>query len=149
MKFAARWISTFFGAGYFPVAPGTFACAIVALGYRFGAVRLEPLPYVGLIVLISVLGVATADVHSKTLQQKDPRSIVIDEVVGQLIALFSAPAGWGWIFLGFFLFRLFDILKPRPIRDLERLPGGWGIMADDVLAGVFSALLLQAVRWVL
>ncbi len=149
MKFAARWISTFFGAGYFPFAPGTFACAIVALGYRFGASRLEPLPYAGLIVAIFVLGVATADLHSKTLRQKDPRPIVIDEVVGQLIALFSVPAGWGWIFLGFFLFRLFDVLKPRPIRDLERLPGGWGIMADDILAGLISVLIVQAGRWIL
>jgi len=78
-----------------------------------------------------------------------PRPIVIDEVVGQLIALFSVPAEWGWIFLGFFLFRLFDVLKPRPIRDLERLPGGWGIMADDVLAGLVSALIVQAGRWIL
>jgi phosphatidylglycerophosphatase A len=148
MKFAARWISTFFGAGYFPVAPGTFACAVVALGYRYGAVRLEPLPYVSLIVVIFFLGVMTADVHSKTLRQKDPRPIVIDEVVGQLIAFFSAPAEWGWIFLGFFLFRFFDILKPRPIRDLERLPGGWGIMTDDVLAGLVSAFIVQAVRWI-
>ena len=149
MKLAARLISTFFGAGYFPVAPGTFASLIVALVYRWAAVRLSPLLYLSLIAAVFFIGVAAADLFARVLNQKDPRMIVIDEVGGQLIALFLAPVGWGWVLFGFFSFRVFDIFKPRPIRDLERLPGGWGIMADDVLAGVFSALLLQAVRWVL
>jgi phosphatidylglycerophosphatase A len=149
MKFAARLIATFFGAGYFPFAPGTFTCMIVALGYRFGAARLALLPYLGLIAAIFVIGVAAADIHSKALGQKDPRPVVIDEVAGQLIALCALPAEWGWIFAGFFLFRVFDVLKPGPIRAAERLPGGWGIMADDVLAGLVSALIVHAARWIL
>jgi len=149
MKIAVRLISTFFGAGYFPIAPGTFTSLIVALVYRWAAFRLSPLLYLGLVAAVVFIGVAAADSFARALNQKDPRPIVIDEVGGQLIALFLAPVEWGWIFFGFILFRVFDVFKPRPIRDLERLPGGWGIMADDVLAGVFSALLLQAVRWVL
>jgi len=148
MKFVAGLISTFFGAGYFPLVPGTFASLIIALGYRFAGAGLPLLPFLGLAVVVLIIGVAAADVHARTLKQKDPRPIVIDEAVGQWIALYPATAEWGWIFLGFFLFRVFDVLKPWPIRELERLPGGWGIMADDVLAGLFGAAGVQTLRWI-
>lgn len=149
MKTLAGIISTFFGAGFFPVAPGTFASLEAALIYRFAARRLAPLPYLLILAAVFLLGAAAADSFALVLKRKDPRPVVIDEVVGQGVALFSCPAGWEWIAGGFLLFRAFDVLKPWPICRLERLPGGWGIMADDVLAGVFSALVLQGIRWAL
>jgi len=149
MKTIAGLISTFFGAGFFPVAPGTLASLEAALIYGLVARRLAFLPYLLILAAVFLIGAAAAETTARVLKQTDPRLIVIDEVVGQGIALFCAPAGWEWIAGGFFLFRVFDVLKPWPIRLLERLPGGWGIMADDVLAGVFSALVLQGARWVL
>jgi len=147
MKSLAKIVSIFFGAGKFPVAPGTFASLIAALGYHFALRTLRPLPYSLLVFGLFVLGVLAAGAYARELNRKDPRPIVIDEVVGQLIALFLAPAGWLWTGVGFLLFRIFDVLKPFPIRRMERFPWGWGIMADDVLAGVFSALILQATLW--
>ncbi len=149
MKMIAGIFSTFFGAGFFPIAPGTFASFEAALIYRFAGWKLAPLPYLLVLAGVFLAGVAAADIQTRVMKQKDPRPVVIDEVVGQGIALFLAPTGWVWIAAGFFLFRLFDIFKPGPIRLLERLPGGWGIMADDVLAGVFSALVLQGLRLIL
>ena len=149
MKTIAALFSTFLGAGYFPFAPGTFASFEAALIYRFAGWKLAPLPYLAVLAAVFLAGVAASNVTAKAMGEKDPRPVVIDEVVGQGLALFLAPIGWGWIAAGFFLFRLFDVLKPGPIRWLERLPGGWGIMADDVLAGVFSALVLHGLRWIL
>ena len=149
MKSVVRLASTFFGAGYFPVAPGTFASLEAALIYGFAARRLAPLPDLLLLAAVVLVGTAAADSFARTLNEKDPRPVVIDEIVGQGAALFLCPAGWPWIAGGFFLFRVFDVLKPWPIRRLERLPGGWGIMADDVLAGVFTALVLQGIRGIL
>jgi phosphatidylglycerophosphatase A len=144
MRIPADLLSTFLGVGFLPVAPGTFASLIVAILYYFLAFRLGPLAYFGLVVVLFLAGVPAAAATARSMGRPDPRPIVIDEVVGQLLALAFAPAGWPWVLSGFLLFRIFDILKPFPIRRLERLPGGWGIMADDVLAGVFSAILLQA-----
>jgi phosphatidylglycerophosphatase A len=148
MTVAARILSTFFGAGYFPLAPGTFASLLAGLFYRFVLYRLAPLPYALLVAGIFLLGVAASTPCARSLQTKDPRRIVIDEVGGQFVALFMIPAGWTFVAAGFILFRLFDVLKPFPIRRIERLPWGWGIMADDVLAGIYAALLLHAYLWV-
>lgn len=149
MKAVTALFATFFGAGYFPFAPGTFASFEAALIYRFAGAKLSPLPYLAILAAIFLAGAAAAGAQARAMDRADPRPVVIDEIVGQGIALFLAPTGWAWIAGGFFLFRVFDVLKPGPIRSLERLPGGWGIMADDVLAGVFSALVLQGLRWIL
>jgi len=149
MKTLAGLTATFFGAGYFPFAPGTFASLETALIYALIGWRLPVLPYLLILAALFLVGTAAADTFARVLGQKDPRPVVIDEVVGQGIALFLAPPAWGWIAGGFFLFRVFDVLKPWPIHKLEALPGGWGIMADDVLAGVFSALVLQGLRLIL
>lgn len=143
MKFIAKALSTFFGAGFFPVAPGTFASLLTALLYYWIFGDMDLVAYLGTIVAVFVLGVVTATSYARQLGQKDPRPVVIDEVCGQLIALTLVPFTWVNIALGFFLFRVFDVLKPYPIRKLERLSWGWGIMADDVLAGLYAALLLR------
>ncbi len=144
MKFFAKAFSTFFGAGFFPVAPGTFASLLTALLYKYLLDRWALTWFGALIVLVFLSGVATAGAYAKELGRKDPHPIVIDEVCGQLITYILVPGLWVNVAVGFFLFRVFDVIKPYPIRKLENLPRGWGIMADDVLAGVYSAVLLQA-----
>ena len=144
MKRLAWILSTFFLSGEFPVVPGTFASLIAALLYKFWLFRLSGPRFAILILGVFFIGVAAASVHARELGRADPRPVVIDEACGQWIACFLVPPSWGPVLAAFVLFRIFDILKPFPIRRLERLPGGWGIMADDVLAGIFAALLLQA-----
>jgi phosphatidylglycerophosphatase A len=144
VKFIAKVLSTFLGAGFFPVAPGTFASLIMALLYLWVFGRMNLVAYLGMVVAIFAIGVVAATSYARQLGQKDPRPVVIDEVCGQLIALILVPPTWLNIALGFFLFRVFDIVKPFPIRKLERLSWGWGIVADDVLAGAYAAVLLRA-----
>lgn len=140
---AFRVVATFFGAGRFPVAPGTFASLLAVLLHVFLLSRL-PIPWRAAAVAGAfLLGVAAASATGRALGEKDPRRIVVDEVVGQWVALFLVPARWLPVLLGFFLFRFFDILKPLGIRRLEALPSGWGIMADDVAAGLASMALLE------
>lgn len=101
-----------------------------------------------IIIVISLTGTWAATRAEKLLGRKDPGAVVIDEVAGQLITfLFVPPGKWLWIIVvGFLAFRLFDIWKPYPIRRLESLGGGLGIMADDVLAGIYAAMLLSFVN---
>jgi phosphatidylglycerophosphatase A len=142
----SRVAATFLGAGHFPVAPGTFASLLAALVHAFLLVRL---PLAGRIAIIAgtfLLGVAASSAAARSFGLKDPRPVVIDEVVGQWAALLLAPASWIPLLAGFLLFRLFDILKPLGIRKIESLPSGWGIMADDMAAGLVSLALLQALR---
>ena len=140
---AFRVVSTFLGAGRFPVAPGTFASLLAALIHLFLLARL-PVPWRAAAVAGAfALGVAAASTTSRAMAEKDPRRIVIDEVVGQWAALFLAPPRWLPVLLGFLLFRFFDIFKPLGIRRLEALPSGWGIMADDAAAGLASLVLLE------
>ncbi len=134
-----------FGAGLGPVAPGTFG-TLVALPLWW---LLQPLPlagYLGVVAVLALLGVWLCDVTARRLGVHDHPAIVWDEIVGYLVTMIAAPAGWLPMLLGFALFRVFDILKPWPIRWLDRkVHGGLGIMVDDLLAGVFAALLLQIV----
>jgi phosphatidylglycerophosphatase A len=99
--------------------------------------------------LISALGIWAAGCEERASGRKDPQHVVIDEVSGQLIAFVAAlaPLNWKYCVAGFILFRAFDIAKPFPVRQAESLPGGWGIMADDWLAGLFAALGLWILRW--
>ena len=143
MKLLAKVFSTFFGAGYFPLAPGTFASLLAALLYKSYLHRLDGKFYSSLIVIVFLGGAVSAGAFSRQVGQKDPRKVVIDEVCGQWIAYVLAPSTWTVTAIGFILFRVFDVLKPFPIRNSEKLPRGWGIMMDDVLAGIYSALLLQ------
>jgi phosphatidylglycerophosphatase A len=143
MKFAWRTIATFFGLGFFPVAPGTLASLAVLLLYRYLLSGLA-LPYIFLILLfLLALGLPAASAYSAELKKSDPRRIVIDEAAGQFLVFISVSPDWKSIIIGFLLFRLFDIIKPFPIRKLETLPGGWGIMADDMAAAVMAKALLH------
>lgn len=134
------------GTGAIPIAPGTFGTLLAVPLYWF----MQPLSlvwYIGLTGLLFVVGIWLCGYTANKLGVHDHGGIVWDEVVGYLITMTFAPAGWEWIVLGFLLFRLFDILKPFPIRWLDQhVSGGFGIMVDDVLAGVYSMIFLYVIE---
>lgn len=136
-------------AGYLPKAPGTWG-TLVALPINFLLLYLSPERYYAVLVAIFVLAVYTAGSAEKIMDRKDPGSIVIDEIIGMLIALIAVPASpllWG---VSFLLFRFFDIVKPWPVSWADRhLNGGLGIVMDDVLAGIYAWLVLHGVLLVL
>ena len=141
-------IATSAGAGFLPKAPGTAGSAVGVLVYlTMSAVGAGAyLPHA--IILILLAGTLAAN-RVETLWGHDSQRIVIDEVIGQMIAFSLAGAtqlSWGLIFVGFALFRLFDIVKPFPLRQLERLPGGAGVIADDVGAGLYALAGLTALQ---
>ena len=145
MKSAAKFLATFFGIGLFPTAPGTLASAVAALVFMFALHGLAWPLYLLLLALLFLAGTAASAVHAAELGNPDPGRIVIDEVCGQLLALAFLPAAWVPVTVSFVLFRIFDIIKPWPIRRLEKLPGGWGIMVDDIGAGLAAAALSRLV----
>jgi len=141
-NFLVKSIATVLGVGYLPVAPGTWATIVgVAIAYFLG----DYLPiYTILLLVLLVLGIMTTGVMEKLLDQKDPSVACIDEVVGVMIALWHvSPLIWPVMICGFFLFRAFDMFKIYPINKLEALPGGWGIMLDDCMAGVYTNIILH------
>jgi phosphatidylglycerophosphatase A len=140
----ATWIAVWFGAGYTPKGPGTAgSLAALACAFPFGPI----IPWLALGSIIPAIW--AADVHAKAKGSKDPQEVVVDEVVGQWIALVGAThlnAITPWL-LAFGLFRLFDIWKPFPVRQFEKLPGGVGIVMDDVMAGIYAALVMWLLGW--
>lgn len=146
-------IASGFYSGYAPFASGTFGTAVAVLLYwpaarlnRFPSEGGQPLLYVLLVVAISALGVWAANKAEPIYGKKDPGQIVIDEIAGFFVTMFLLPTTWQWIAAAFFTFRLFDVWKPGPIRGLQRLPAGWGIMIDDILAGALGCVVLHAIR---
>lgn len=141
------------GAGYVPRLPGTIG-TLVAVPFSIALNRLaaEKLPLASAIVALSVLCAIRASTRGAAiLGQKDPQIIVVDEIVGFLVGNFLAPLRWTVLFWSFLLFRFFDITKLFPINRLEQLPGGAGIVLDDVMAGCytfFSLRLLLYFGWV-
>jgi phosphatidylglycerophosphatase A len=132
-----------FGSGLVPRAPGT-AGTLAAIPLYLLAAPLPPLYYLLLVVLLFLAGIGICAHAAGRLGVHDHPGIVWDEIVGYLVTMTLAPPGWVWIGLGFVLFRLFDILKPWPIRWCDRqVQGGFGIMLDDLLAGVCAAVVLQ------
>lgn len=143
---------TVFYIGRIPGAPGTYASLATTLAlYLIHAQShwIRPGLYISAICLITFAGILASDAIGRATGIKDPPFVVIDEVAGQLIAFLFIPIGVYTLLLGTLFFRLFDIWKPFPIRKLEALGKGVGVMADDVLAGVYANLLLHAVLWLL
>jgi phosphatidylglycerophosphatase A len=141
----SRVIATFFGAGYFPKAPGTFA-TLATLPLYFILRRLPAPLYLLSVGKLIVLGIIASDAMEKEWGH-DPSRVVIDEVCGLLVTLISRPKGIKEIALGTALFRFFDIVKPPPVGTIDKkVKGGIGIMADDITAGAISALILLMVR---
>lgn len=141
MRTASRVLATFFGVGLFPAAPGTLASAVAVLLYKLALHELSWPLYLLLLASLFWAGAAAAAATAAELGRPDPGRIVVDEVCGQLLAIALFSDAWVPLAISFALFRFFDIIKPWPIRKLERLPGGWGIMADDIGAGLAAAVL--------
>lgn len=156
-----------FGVGYIRLAPGTWG-SLVGIGiylliryvglaiWQFGLAsgwRAEQMTAwhapvnIFIVLLITIAGIWAGGRAAKLMNDKDPQSVVVDEIVGQLITLAFIPfdVAWWMILTGFFLFRLFDIAKPYPIHRLQVLPGGLGVCADDILAGIYAAIVLSVI----
>ena len=146
----ARVIATWFGCGYSPVAPGTAgSLAAVAIAMALGQfAALAPWHFAVLAAVLFVPAVWAATNTARAVNIKDPGIVVVDEVIGQWIALAGAhPINWKSYLGAFVLFRLFDIWKPAPVRQLEGLREGLGIVADDVMAGAYAALVVFLAGW--
>ena len=138
--------ATFLGVGYCPVASGTAATAVGMLVVY----ALSPFNVYYLLVLcaLTVIGIRAASYVERISGQKDPGIVVIDEVVGIMIAMIGIPLTWKTVLCGFFLFRALDMFKIYPINKFEALPGGLGIILDDVMAGLYTNIILSiAVHW--
>jgi len=137
-------VATFFGAGFGKPGPGTWGSVAALLLWAGFAWGLHPSAQVlalalgaGIVVAVAV-GIPAATIAARESGRHDPGFVVIDEVAGQWIALLGSRADWRHALLALVLFRLFDITKPFPVRQLERLPEGWGIVVDDVGAGLYA-----------
>ncbi|MCR9144639.1 MAG: phosphatidylglycerophosphatase A [bacterium] len=142
MKFKlAEFIATGFYSGYIPVAPGTWG-TIVAVPLAFATSLLDwPLRIV-VVAIVILVGTWAADVVCKVREIKDPGYVVSDEIAGYMLGVMFFAGSGAVLLVGFIVFRFFDILKPAPLKMLERAPGGWGVMLDDLGAGVYTALVL-------
>ena len=147
-----KLIATSFGAGFSPVAPGTMGALVAILVWYILSLCMAystlQWTLAGLIVVFTIIGVWSATV-SERYWGEDPSKVVIDETVGEWIALLAVPAGqhWAYIVAAFVLFRFFDIFKPLGVRSMENLKGGYGIMADDFLSGVYAAVVMLLVDY--
>ena len=142
-----RFVATFFYLGKLPFAPGSWG-SLGALLLWF----LLPVTFsfqLSVIIILFILGVYSSNKMAKNMDNHDPSEVVIDEVVGMGISLFMLPHSLGLYFLAFIFFRFFDIIKPLFINRIQNLSGGWGIMLDDVLAGLITFALVNGIAIIL
>ena len=148
MKIIYKIVASFFGTGYSPVAPGTAGAILAALMVWFWQSQDTTLIYYGWPLLIATIIATLIGVYATDQLEpewgKDPSKVVIDEAVGLWISILFIPVNLYYLLAGLVLFRIFDIWKPLGIRKMEQVKGGWGVMLDDVLAGVYANLILQA-----
>ena len=142
-----RFVATFFYLGKLPIAPGTWGSMGALILWLFLPVTISV--HLSVIFLFFVLGVYSSHKVAKYMQVHDPSEVVIDEAVGMGISLFMLPHSYGLYLLAFIVFRIFDILKPSFIYQVQNLPGGWGIMLDDVLAGLFTLAIVSGIASIL
>jgi phosphatidylglycerophosphatase A len=141
-------LSTWFGTGLLPIAPGTFGTiaavplilALNILGIWYSVIAL---------ILITAVAVWVSNVSQDLLDRKDPPEVVIDEVAGFLVTMFFLPHTWPALAMGFALFRFFDIIKPYPVKKIEGFRGGFGIVMDDLLAGFYANLCVRVILFLL
>jgi phosphatidylglycerophosphatase A len=148
-------VATFFGVGHGKPGPGTWGSVAAVLLWAAGSMACHPSAHtqlVGMLIWIACsigLGVPAATIVARESGRKDPQFVVIDEVAGQWITLLFSPVDWKHALIGLALFRLFDITKPFPVRQLESLPEGWGIVFDDVAAGLYALGVASLLRlWI-
>ncbi len=143
----AKLVATFFGAGLLHPGPGSWGSAATVLLWwllsRWISPNWQPPAALFLAAVAVAVGIPAATRVARAARLKDPQFVVIDEVAGQLIALIAVPVSWKSLLLGFILFRGFDIVKPPPVRQLENLPEGFGIVLDDVGAGLYALAIMQ------
>lgn len=151
MKSLSLAVATAFGAGYVPFAPGTVGSAVGLVVYyavRAGSQAAgQPWLELAAIVLVYLIGAWSATTAEAHFGHIDPGPVVIDEVLGMLVTLAFLPVSLTGALVGFVLFRVFDVIKPPPCNRLEALPGGWGVMTDDLMAAVYAWLCMQAAVW--
>ncbi len=144
-----HFLSLGFGAGLFPKCPGTMGTGVAVVLYY----PMQSLPWQGYLLcllLFFIGGIGLCAYTARALGEHDHAAIVWDEITGYLLTMFMAPSGWQWMLAGFIVFRLFDIAKPWPIRWLDKqVPGGSGIMLDDVVAGIFGLFIIQITVYLL
>lgn len=150
-----KFLASGFYSGYSPFAPGTAGSLVGILLYLL-LQNISDASYITIVVLIFGIGVYISAQAEGIYQKKDCSNIVIDEIAGMLVSLAffqsgqSGPGGMKFIISGFILFRIFDIIKPFPVRTIDRkLGGGWGIMLDDIMAGIYANLSLRVLGWVM
>jgi len=141
MRRVAVALATVFGAGFFPFAPATFG-SFLTLFLWWWMAPLPPATYLGITAAITALGIWLCGEAEKSLG-RDAHPIVLDEVAGQLVTLAFAPRTLASAAIGFVLFRALDVLKPPPARQAQNLPGGWGVVLDDVAASLYGWILLR------
>ncbi len=146
-------LTTGFGSGYCPIAPGTAGAVLAVLLWWLASLWMTPmslfLTTLITIFIFTILGVVCTN-QVIPFWGDDPHRVVVDEMVGVWIPLVVVqPGEWGYILASLALFRFFDIVKPLGVRKMETLPGGTGVMADDILAGIYSLVIILIVRWVL
>ncbi|MDB5136494.1 MAG: phosphatidylglycerophosphatase [Mucilaginibacter sp.] len=142
-----KLISTSLGIGYIGKGAGTVAAVACCIcWYCAWAAGYQLIPSLIITIAITLLGIWSSNVVCK-IWGKDPARVVIDEVAGMCISLLFVPVTIKYVLTALILFRFFDIAKPLFIRKLEKLPGGWGVMFDDVLAGIYANVILQTILW--
>ena len=144
MNKVAEIISTVFYVGRIPLAPGTICSFLAFLSWYYLRFYIEDVFILYGSLILFFIGVAVSTIYSESIKKEDPPEIVIDEWVGQWIALWSIPHSFFWGFLSFTIFRIFDILKLGPVKGMDDIKSGTGIMMDDVVAGIFALLITQS-----
>jgi len=142
-----RFVATFFYLGKLPIAPGTWGSLGALIVWLFLPITISV--HLSVILILFIFGVYSSHRVAKYLNVHDPSEVVIDEAVGMGISLFILPHNLDLYLLAFILFRLFDILKPSFIYQLQNLPSGWGIMLDDVIAGLFTLAIVSGFATIL
>ncbi|MFH1654171.1 MAG: phosphatidylglycerophosphatase A [Pseudomonadota bacterium] len=146
MKLIIKMLANGFYLGHIPVGPGTFGSLIGVLIYYFICRWLSIPMQIVTFIPFFFLSVWVSNEAIKIYNDEDPKQVVIDEVAGILITYLAHPFSWKMIIVGFILFRFFDILKPFPIKRVEKIfPGGWGIVMDDIVAGIFANFSLWVI----
>jgi len=145
----SEWIATCFKVGYLPLAPGTWGSIFAILVWWVLLKDLDLLIFGIVIILFFFIGIIVSNIIIDQNGDNDPSHIIIDELVGQWLALWMLPDGSFYIIIVFILFRFFDIIKPWPIRFMEQLPKGLGVMCDDLAAGLITLILTQIINFYL
>ena len=142
----SEWFATCFKVGYLPLAPGTWGSVFAILLWWVLLKDLNTYIFGVVIIIFLLIGIVVSNIIIDQSGDHDPSHIIIDELVGQWLALFLLPEGFFNIAISFILFRFFDIIKPWPIRLIEKLPKGLGVMSDDLTAGLITLVLIQVIN---